>query len=189
MAQENLDWVNLDAIWISHLHLDHCAGLAPFLFGIKWASGIEKRAKPLRITGCVGIRKLLEAIDETHGYRLFEQPFKIEIDEIEATDKPRGFEFLPGLRTESISTPHRPESLALRQRYLQRDRRLHFRYRLFKHARRIRRRRRLVGTRMFVLSRQAHPETSRTRGRDAHRTHSWASTIVAHSPVSRLGRI
>ncbi len=29
MAQEQLDWANLDAIWISHLHLDHCAGLAP----------------------------------------------------------------------------------------------------------------------------------------------------------------
>src|SRR5436309_13512683 len=30
MAEENLDSANLDAIWISHLHLDHCAGLAPF---------------------------------------------------------------------------------------------------------------------------------------------------------------
>ena len=29
MAQEGLDWPNLDAIWISHFHLDHVIGL-PF---------------------------------------------------------------------------------------------------------------------------------------------------------------
>ena len=67
MAQENLDWSNLDAIWISHLHLDHCAGLAPFLFGIKWAPGIDQRQKPLRIFGCQGIEKLLKAIDDAHN--------------------------------------------------------------------------------------------------------------------------
>jgi len=30
MAQERVDWPNLDVIWISHLHLDHCGGLASF---------------------------------------------------------------------------------------------------------------------------------------------------------------
>ena len=51
MAEENLDWVNLDAIWISHFHLDHCGGLAPFLFGTKHAPATQKRKKPLRIFG------------------------------------------------------------------------------------------------------------------------------------------
>ena len=37
MAEEKVDWPNLDVIWISHLHLDHCGGLASFLFGLKWA--------------------------------------------------------------------------------------------------------------------------------------------------------
>jgi ribonuclease BN (tRNA processing enzyme) len=27
MAQERLDWPNLDAIWVSHFHLDHLGGL------------------------------------------------------------------------------------------------------------------------------------------------------------------
>ncbi len=43
VAQEKLDWVNLDAIWISHFHLDHVGGLAPFLFGTKYAPQTQDR--------------------------------------------------------------------------------------------------------------------------------------------------
>src|SRR5213593_79708 len=84
MAEENLDWPNLDAIWISHLHLDHCGGLASFLFGMKWAPQTQKRRKPLKILACKGIRDLLRAIDESNICRLFDQPFPIELEEIEA---------------------------------------------------------------------------------------------------------
>jgi len=114
MAEENLDWINLDAIWISHLHLDHCAGLAPFLFGIKWAKGNGNRRQPLKIFGCQGIEKLLKAIDECHRYQLFEQPLTIEIHEINPSDKVGSFDLLPGLQVETVSTPHRAESLAIR---------------------------------------------------------------------------
>jgi ribonuclease BN (tRNA processing enzyme) len=114
MAQENLDWMNLDAIWISHLHLDHCAGLAPLLFGIKWGRGINRRRKPLKIFGCEGITKLLKATDESSNYKLFEQPFPLEFHEFAPTEEPRQIEILEGLGAQIISTPHRPESLAIR---------------------------------------------------------------------------
>jgi len=114
MAQEKLDWTNLDAIWISHLHLDHCAGLAPLLFGIKWAPQIDRRRKPLKIFGCEGITKLLKAIDESNNYKLFQQPFPLEFHEFAPTDEPRQIETLDGIRSEIISTPHRHESLAIR---------------------------------------------------------------------------
>jgi len=114
MAQENLDWPNLDAIWISHLHLDHCAGLAPFLFGIKWAPGIVDRKKPLRIFGCEGVEKLLKAIDDADNYKLFEQNFAIEIHEFGPTDEGHTVDLFAGLDIEIISTPHRAESLAIR---------------------------------------------------------------------------
>jgi ribonuclease BN (tRNA processing enzyme) len=113
MAQENLDWMNLDAIWISHLHLDHCGGLAPFLFGIKNAPRIEQRTKPLRIFGCEGIKKLLQAIDESHNYKLFQQRFAIETQEIMPRDAANFFEIIMGVKAETISTPHRRESLAI----------------------------------------------------------------------------
>lgn len=114
MAQENIDWVNLDAIWISHLHLDHCAGLAPLLFGIRWAPGINRRQKPLKIFGCEGITTLLKAIDESSNYKLFEQPFPLEFHEFAPTEKPRTVEMLAGLGAQIVSTSHRHESLAIR---------------------------------------------------------------------------
>ncbi len=67
MAQENLDWANLDAIWISHFHLDHVGGLAPFLFGTKYAPETQEREKPLKIFGAKGLKKLIKAFDKV-GY-------------------------------------------------------------------------------------------------------------------------
>jgi len=114
MAEENLDWPNLDAVWISHLHLDHCGGLAPFLFGVKHAPQTQTRQKPLRIFACAGVEKLLKATDDSHNYKLFQLPFPFELKEVSADDATQRFEILPGLEADILSTPHRPESLALR---------------------------------------------------------------------------
>jgi ribonuclease Z len=111
MAQERVDWPNLDAIWISHLHLDHCGGLASLLFGLKWAPETEGRTKPLKIFGCQGIGKLLQAIDESNNYRLFEQRFPIELQEVSGDAK---FEIIAGVHAQTFSTPHTRESMALR---------------------------------------------------------------------------
>ncbi len=111
MAQENLDWVNLDAIWISHFHLDHVGGLAPFLFGTKYAPQTQARRKPLLIFGPRGTEKLLGAFDRAGKYGLFKQPFPIEVREV----APRTSCDVPGgLRAETFPTPHTRESLAIR---------------------------------------------------------------------------
>lgn len=112
MAEENLNWPNLDVIWISHLHLDHCGGLAPLLFGLKWAPQTQSRRKPLRIFGCSGFKKLLTAIEDSNDYGLLDQRFPIELREISESDG--DFEVLPGLRAQTFATPHTRESLAIR---------------------------------------------------------------------------
>jgi ribonuclease BN (tRNA processing enzyme) len=111
LAEENLDWAGLDAIWISHFHLDHVGGLAPLLFGTKHAPQTRGRRKPLTIFGPRGLGKLFTAFDRANDYNLTKQPFPLEFREV----APRArLEMLPGVQAETFSTPHTAESLALR---------------------------------------------------------------------------
>jgi ribonuclease BN (tRNA processing enzyme) len=111
MAQEQVDWVNLDAVWVSHFHLDHLGGLAPFLFGTRSAPQTQQRRKPLGIFGGSGLKRILETVDQATEYRLFRQPFPVEVIEVEPDSE---FEILPGLSARTFSTPHTKESLAIR---------------------------------------------------------------------------
>ncbi|REJ75238.1 MAG: ribonuclease Z [Acidobacteria bacterium] len=111
MAEEKLDWAFLDAIWISHFHLDHIGGLAPFLFGTKYAPETQQRRSEMKIFGPAGLRVLLEAIDRSNDYGLLEQPFPIQIVEVIPLEP---FEIVKGVEAVTFDTPHTPESLAIR---------------------------------------------------------------------------
>jgi ribonuclease BN (tRNA processing enzyme) len=111
MAREGLDWPNLDAVWISHFHLDHLGGLAPFLFGIRHAAQVQERSKPLNIFGGEGLEKLFRAIDEAGNFKLFKQKFPVQFREVEPGAL---FQILPSLQARTFKTPHTRESLALR---------------------------------------------------------------------------
>lgn len=113
MAQEKLDWANLDSIWISHFHLDHIGGLAPFLFGTKYALETQDRTKPLKIFGPKGLRQVLENFDNANEYNLLKQPFPLEIIEIEPLEP---FQILEDLEAVAMSTPHTDESCAIHLR-------------------------------------------------------------------------
>lgn len=111
IAQEKLDWANLDAIWISHFHLDHCGGLAPFLFGTRYAPTTQDRTKPLKIFGAKGLKDLINTFDSAYDYGLLEQPFPVEVIEIEPL---KIFQILPDAEAVAISTPHTEDSHAIR---------------------------------------------------------------------------
>jgi ribonuclease BN (tRNA processing enzyme) len=111
VAEEGLDWVGLDAIWVSHFHLDHVGGLAPLLFGTKHAPQTRERRKPLTIVGPHGLEKLFRKFDEANDYKLTEQPFPVEFREVAPREQ---FEILEDVRADTFSTPHTAESLALK---------------------------------------------------------------------------
>lgn len=110
MAQAKVPWHELDAIWISHFHMDHCGGLGPFFVGVKHAEKMKKRQKELRVFGPKGLRKLIDAFNDVHNYRLLEQPFPVEIVEVEGLEP---FEIVRGVRATTIATPHTAESHAI----------------------------------------------------------------------------
>jgi ribonuclease BN (tRNA processing enzyme) len=110
LAACGVDWPNLDAIWISHFHMDHCGGLGPLLTGLKHAEETKERARPLTIFGPVGIRELIDNFSGVHDYKLLEQKFPVSVVEVEEL-KP--FEIAPNIEAVAMETPHRPESLAI----------------------------------------------------------------------------
>ncbi len=110
MAELGLDWSGLDAIWVSHFHLDHFGGLAPYLFGVKHAAETRERTKPLKIFGGAGLEELIRKIDDAGGYRLLEQRFAIEVTEVSALEP---FEILPGVEAVAMKTPHTDASHAI----------------------------------------------------------------------------
>lgn len=110
MAEEKLDWPTLDAIWVSHFHLDHFGGLPPLLFSMKAAPHTKERSKPLHIFGPKGLQGLLQTINDANTYRLFALSFPVEIHEVNPCDE---FKILPDLTASTMKTPHTTESLAL----------------------------------------------------------------------------
>src|SRR5207237_7883140 len=94
-----------------HFHLDHVGGLAPFLFGTRNAEATKAREKPLKIFGAKGLRNLMESFDKVSEYKLFKQPFPLEIVEVEPFET---FEILPDVKADAMKTPHTDESLSIR---------------------------------------------------------------------------
>jgi ribonuclease BN (tRNA processing enzyme) len=110
MAKSGVDWPNLDAIWISHFHMDHVGGIGPLLAGTKHAPDLQARSKPLTIFGPKGIEKLIDGISSARDYKLREQPFPLKVVEVDDLEK---FEIVPGIEAVTMSTPHTAESHAI----------------------------------------------------------------------------
>ena len=71
----------------------------------------QTRKKPMNIYAGVGFERILKTFDEANNYKLFKQPFPLNVVELRPGQE---FEILPELSARTFATPHTPESLALR---------------------------------------------------------------------------
>ena len=110
MANCGVDWPNVDAIWISHFHMDHVGGLGPLLAGTKHVPAMQERKKPLTIYGPVGFAKLFDGISSVRDYKLREQRFPLKVVEVNSGEE---FEIANGLTAITQKTPHTAESHAI----------------------------------------------------------------------------
>ena len=78
-APDSLDGV--DTVLLTHLHLDHCADLAPLLFAMR--SPVLQNTGPLQLIGPHGLAGYIEKLEELYGHWVVPNRRSVEILEIE----------------------------------------------------------------------------------------------------------
>jgi ribonuclease BN (tRNA processing enzyme) len=100
----DLDPLGVDAIFLSHHHLDHCADLLPWLFSYKYGIVMEERAasarsggscgekwpKPSRrdpmIVAPEGFKRIFGGLMEVYGGMIISPDYQIRIEEVLRTE-------------------------------------------------------------------------------------------------------
>jgi ribonuclease BN (tRNA processing enzyme) len=73
---------DIDIIFYSHLHIDHTADLAPFLFACKYAPG-SFRTQDVTIIGHYGIKEFYQGLVDVYGTWIIPEHFSINWIETE----------------------------------------------------------------------------------------------------------
>jgi ribonuclease BN (tRNA processing enzyme) len=108
LNRQNLGSVSIDAIFISHLHGDHIAGL-PFLF--MHYIYIQPRSKPLKIIGPPGVESRIRMLFQAAYADTSAEPLPFALEFIEARP---GEEFrCGGIRMAPFAVPHQTNPISL----------------------------------------------------------------------------
>lgn len=81
LLEAGKDYKKNEAIFITHLHIDHIADLVPFLWATRYDPEFE-RELPLQIFGPPGLQIWYEKLVSAHGDWLLNLPFSLEIQEV-----------------------------------------------------------------------------------------------------------
>lgn len=76
-----IDYLNLDFIFYTHLHLDHVSEFATILFAAKIPPAIRK--KPLTVYGPTGLNEYYTKIKDLYNETIFTDAYKLNLQEIE----------------------------------------------------------------------------------------------------------
>jgi ribonuclease BN (tRNA processing enzyme) len=76
-------WAGVDAVFITHFHNDHLAGLIPLLFA---TTIYGNRSKPMTLYGPAGLEHYVNTIAQVEGEWLQNPTFEITIKEIDCGD-------------------------------------------------------------------------------------------------------
>ena len=110
LAEAGLDYRDLDALWFTHFHPDHTAGLVPLLFAAR--APVYGREKPLLIGGAAGLKDFFRRLHGVYGSWIELDPALLTFKEIEHTG---GAEIdLPLGRLSTLPLDHTKESLGYR---------------------------------------------------------------------------
>ena len=99
---------DIDAIVLSHFHLDHVGEVPPFLFSTKYPE--FNRKKPLRLIGGAGLDAWFQDLRRTYGHTIDLPEGYFQCMELESSG---AFE-LGGLTLRYAPMAHKPESLGFR---------------------------------------------------------------------------
>ncbi|MFH1782343.1 MAG: ribonuclease Z, partial [Candidatus Omnitrophota bacterium] len=81
LLKAGVNYLNLDVVFYTHLHLDHISGLSALLFAAKIPPDIRK--KPLAIYGPKGLKEYYKKLLDLYQDTLLTDAYKLEIKEIE----------------------------------------------------------------------------------------------------------
>ncbi|HML95535.1 MAG TPA: MBL fold metallo-hydrolase [Thermodesulfobacteriota bacterium] len=110
LAEAGINYLDVDYLFLSHLHPDHTGDLAAFLFATKYAYGSpwgDTREKLLHLRGGPGFLGFLEALRGVYGDWISPEP-------LDPGELVEGVYEFGGFTLTAVKTPHINSSLAYR---------------------------------------------------------------------------